>query len=120
MCEEELVFVLNIPNSKGIPYACKPSDKGFGGVIEVPAYEVSDIEQYSKGLLNGIMMAKGVNLERIVFQPADTLDAIGTAGKPLYVYKEIVRGIEYYQFHIFFDTQISTLCSFKFEDIVVN
>ena len=117
---EEIVYIHKIPNSKGVSTTFDVSDKGFGVVFIVPCKDVNNLEEYCKGLLKGILLAKGTHINNIVFQPADDIEFSNTIGQPIYVYRNIDRGKEEYVFHIFFDTQGETLKRCKFEYIVIN
>ena len=112
MGTEELVYIHEMEGSVGITSCFNVSDKGFAKVLNIPCEEIDCLKTYCTGLINGILLSKGLGVRSVVFQPADSRceDLRGEKGYPVTVFKICEeRKEDFYQFHIFFDTKANTI-----------
>lgn len=80
-------------------FSCKNKPKGSPkSFIKIPKTEISNLSEFCKGFVRGALYQAGLNLNDVVFCPADTILHSNTQGKPVYVFD---RG-DYYEIETWF------------------
>lgn len=70
---------------------------------KIPCKDVQNVFEFAKGFLDGALASKGVNLDNVVFFPADTIQYVNTPAKAIYCWE--YKGLDgnwYYEFETTF------------------